>query len=192
MISLVERLGFRDRTLEKLARTKWDAPIDVHIENGETDNDGERYLRGAYVALKRSLRLKTDYVLLLKDALEINQYLWHNLLSWQPFSAKVVRIGSLYNPNVNELACDARTNTRVVTARAAAGSEALLISREGVECLLRRWHRLEKLQNFELRQAASCLASPVYYHAPSLVQPIGRDKGQKPRLAIDFDPVWKA
>jgi hypothetical protein len=192
MISLVERSGFRDRMLEKLAKTKWDAPIDVHIENGEMDNEGERYLRGAYVALKRSLRLKTDYVLLLKDALEINQHLWHNLLSWQPFSAKAIRIGSLYNPNVIELGCDARTNTRVVTAKAAAGSEALLIRREGVECLLRRWHRLERLQNFELSHAANCLATRVYYHAPSLVQPVIAKKGQKLRPAIDFDPVWKA
>jgi Mannosyltransferase putative/Glycosyltransferase family 9 (heptosyltransferase) len=192
MISLVERLRFRDRTLESLARTKWEAPIDVHIENGETDDKARRYLRGAYVALKRSLRLKTDYVLLLKDALDINQHLWHNLLSWQPYNARTVRIGSLYNPNVSELACDVRTNTRVVTASAAAGSEALLISKEGVECLLRRWHQMENLQNFELRHIAKCIKSPVFYHAPSLVQPLAANKGQKLRPAIDFDPIWKA
>jgi hypothetical protein len=164
----------------------------VHIENGETDDGGRRFLRGAYTALKSSLRLQTDYLLLVKDALEINQHLWHNLLSWQPFSAKAVRIGSLYNPNVTELACDAATNTRVVTAGAAMGNEALLISREGVECLLRRWHRFEKAQNFELRHAAKCLATPVYYHAPSLVQPVGENKGKKTEPADDFDPVWKA
>jgi hypothetical protein len=191
MISLVERPRFRDRTLENLARTKWEAPIDVHIENGKTDNARERYLRGAHVALKRSLRLKTDYVLMLKDALDFNQHLWHNLLSWQPLRARTVRIASLYNPNVSELACDVHTNTRVVIASAAAGSEALLFSREGVECLLRRWHWMESLQNFELHHAAKCIKSPVFYHAPSLVQPLP-NKGQKLLPAIDFDPVWKA
>jgi hypothetical protein len=129
---------------------------------------------------------------LLRDALQINEHLWHNLLSWQPFSARAVRIGSLYNPNVVELACDTRTNTRVVTANAAIGNEALLISREGVECLLRRWHRFERLQNFELRHAAKCLATTVYYHAPSLVQPVTAKNGQKSEPAVDFDPVWKA
>jgi len=192
MISLVERPTFRHRTLESLSRTQWGAPVDVHIENGETDDEGQRYLRGTHTALKSSLQLKTDYVLLLRDALEINEHLWHNLLSWRPFSVKTVIIGSLYNPDVSEVACDTRTNTRVVTARAALGNQALLISREGAQCLLRRWHRLEKLQNFEVRHAANCLASPVFYHAPSLVQPVAADKTQKLRPAIDFDPAWKA
>jgi ADP-heptose:LPS heptosyltransferase len=192
MISLVERPRSRHRTLEGLSRTRWDAPIEVHVENGETDEVGRRYLRGAYTAFKRSLRLKTDYLLLMKDALEVNQHLWHNLLSWQPFSARAVTIASLYNPNVSELACDARTNTRVVTANAAVGNEALLISREGVERLLRNWHRFERLQNFELRHAAKCLATPVYYHAPSLVQPVAAKNGKKNKPAVDFDLVWKA
>jgi ADP-heptose:LPS heptosyltransferase len=192
VLSLVERPELRARTMESLSNSKWDAPIDVHIENGETDDEGKRYLRGAYVALKKSMRLKTDYVVFLKDAMEINQHLWHNLLSWQPIKAGAVRIGSLYNPDVRELACDIRTNTRVVAAGAAFGTEAIVIARVGIKCLLRRWRWLERLQNFELRDFARCIESRVLYHAPSLVQPLSTGNEQKLRPAIDFDPIWKA
>ncbi len=192
MLSFEEHHELRKQTLENLSNTDWDAPLHVHIENGETDTDRLRQLRGAYLALKKSLEIKTDYVLFFKDGLKFNRHLWHNLQNWQPLRAGLRGMASLYNPNVREAACDTRTNTRIVAAPVAFGTQAFIISRSGVERLLRRWNCFERSSEFELRRAAKIIGTPVLYHAPSLAQPVARKRSEKLRPAIDFNPVWKA
>jgi hypothetical protein len=192
MLSFEEHRELREQTLQNLSNTDWDAPIQVHIENGEMEAGKLRLLRGAYLALRKSLEISSDYVLFIKDALKFNRNLWHNLLKWRPLRAGLQGMASLYNPNVYEAACDTRTNTRIVAGRVAFGTEAFIISRRGVERVLRRWYLLEKSSDFELRRVARIVGSPVLYHAPSLVQPVGTKGSEKPPAAIDFDPVWKA
>jgi hypothetical protein len=192
MLSFEEHRELREQTLENLSNTDWDAPIQVHIENGEMETDKPRQTRGAYLALKKSLEINSDYVLFIKDALKFNRHLRHNLQDWRPLRAGLQGLASLYNPNVYEAACDTRTNTRIVAAELAFGTEAFVMSRGGVERALRRWHFLEKSSEFELRRVAKIVGTPVLYHAPSLAQPAGTQGSEKPRPAIDFDPVWKA
>jgi hypothetical protein len=192
MVSFAERANQREATLKGLAETDWEAPAQLHVENGETDSSGLRHLRGMCLALQLGLQSKADYVLLFKDAIKFNRYLLHNLINWQPLRARMEGMASLYNPNVQEVACDVQSNTRVVPAIAAFGTEAFLVSRKSAEGLLRRWSRLERFQDFELRRAARCVGRTVLYHAPSLVQPIGNGRDSEPRPAVDFDPLWKA
>jgi hypothetical protein len=192
MLSFVERQTARELSLHSLEKTDWRSPIDVHVENGDTKDNGVRRLKGSYLALKKGLQSNPDYILLLNDGLEFNCHLWHNLCKWAPVATGAATIASIYNPNVMEFACDIRTNTRFVASHTAFGNEAFLISRDGAEQVVRCWRRFERARDFDLRSIASCLKSSVLYHAPSLVQLVAIEKDEKVRRAIDFDSSWKA
>jgi ADP-heptose:LPS heptosyltransferase len=195
MISCRQRDRVRRRTLKNLAMTDWaDLPLHIHFD---TPGDGtlhQRQTRSSFLALKKSLDYRADYILFLEDDLDFNQHIRHNLCNWDPISRAAAPLASLYNPRVRARALDARSNTRIVDPYMAFGSQALLLSKDAVEYVVRRWDAVPGLQDIRIFRLVARLGNTVFYHAPSLVQHIGANStwGGGFHQAFDFDPAWKA
>jgi hypothetical protein len=104
--------------------------------------------------------------------------------------ARCVRVAA----RLRERALDARSKTRIVDPHTAFGSQALLLSKDAVEYVVRRWDAVPGLQDIKIFRLLARLGNPVFYHAPSLVQHIGANStwGGGFHQASDFDPAWKA
>jgi hypothetical protein len=194
MISCPERKELRRQTLENLARTDWDEPpAHVEVDAGSGKDFKRRQTRCACLALKASLEFRADYILFLEDDLEFNRHLRHNLLAWRPIRSGEVPLASVYNPRVRESGCDLRNRARLVPPRAVFGSQAFLISRNTVEYVLHHWHQVQGMQDIRISRLAGRLGSAVLYHAPSLVQHVGKKSLWNGvfHQADDFDPEWK-
>jgi hypothetical protein len=194
VISSVKGNEFRPQTLANLARTDWgDLPLQIQVEEGEQAGREPGRTHSTYLALKKSLQGREDYILLLEDDLDFNRHLRHNLLHWGPLKNRTVTLASLYNPRVRERACDLSNNARIVEPKFACASQAFLISRDTVDYLVRHWHKVEGSQEIKIPCLAGRLKNPIYYHAPSLVQRLGSASvpGENFHRAMDFDPDWK-
>jgi ADP-heptose:LPS heptosyltransferase len=195
MISCRERDALRRRTLENLAKTDWgDLPIHVHFDTPVDGDVQQRQMRSAYLALQKSLDCRADYILFLEDDLDFNRHIRHNLCRWDPIRRGAVTLAGLYNPRLCETACDLRRNARIIDPNLAFGSQALLLSKETVAYVVRRWDAMTGLQDTRISRLVGRLGKPVFYHAPSLVQHLGSSStwGGGFHQAFDFDPVWKA
>jgi hypothetical protein len=195
MISCQERNHLREQTLRNLARTDWDhAPVYVQMDQGAGENFQRRQTRCARLALERGLASSADYVLFLEDDLDFNRHLFHNLRNWPPIHSRHACLASLYNPNIREVACDVPNRSRLVASGCVFGSQALLISCKAVGYILRHWHEINGMQDIRISRLAGRLQARVFYHAPSLVQHLGRKSlwGGPYHTAKDFDPEWKA
>ena len=156
-----------------------------------------RVLRIAHThrqALLNGLRSGADYVLLLEDDLEFNRFFRHNLANWRPLNGRALAFGSLYNPDVNPLACDVENHFFVAEPNAVYGSQALLLSMEMVRYTLKHWGTIQAPLDRKLPYFAVELGVPICYHAPSLIQhrPVESTWGGTSHQAPDFDPLWKA
>ena len=195
MITCRERDDLRRRTLENLARTDWgDLPLHIHFDK-PADGDGEqRQAQSSYLALRKSLDYRADYILFLEDDLDFNRHIRHNLCRWDPVRRGAVTLAGLYNPRLWATGCDLRSNARIIDPKFAFGSQALLLSKETAAYVVRRWNDVSGLQDTKIYRLAGRLRKPVFYHAPSLVQHIGASStwGGEFHQAFDFDPVWKA
>jgi hypothetical protein len=195
MLSHATHAEIRDQTLQNLAATDWkDLPLQIKIENGPKDDQGAWLKKITLSALRENFENQSHYLLFLEDDLNFNRNIRHNLYNWKPLTTGTVRMASLYNPNVCELACDVANNARFVAPRSVFGGQAILISRDAVRHLLRRRPMPQKQEPFGLSGFARLLQKPVHYHAPSLVQHIGSpdDKTKKLHQAMDFELLWKA
>jgi hypothetical protein len=195
MISCVEREELRKRTLRSMGATDWgELPLQVQMDDGRGENHAQRQTRCAFEALRASLQAPSDYTLFIEDDLDFNLHLRHNLLSWRPVRARTLTLGGLYNPGLRELACDVRANSRLMSPRSIFGSQAFLISRRAVKHIVANWNRVQGLQDIRISRLVGRLAEPVLYHAPSLVQHVGRTSiwGGPFHQAVDFDRLWKA
>lgn len=195
MISCAEREELREQTLENLANTDWgDLPLQVQIDDATSENRQERQTHCAFLGLQAAADQPADYILLLEDDLDFNRHIRHNLEHWDPVRCGVVTLASLYNPRLRELACDVGTNSRVVAPRSVFGSQAFLISKPTLKHILVHWNRVKGLQDIKISRLAGQLGQPILYHAPSLVQHVGRDSvsGGRFHQAFDFDADWKA
>lgn len=194
MISCQDRNELRRQTLANLASTDWpDLPLQVQMDIGEGEDRRQRQTECAFQALQSSLR-NADYVLFLEDDLEFNRHLRHNLHRWRPFRERSVTVASLYNPGVREIACDKHKRARIVAPDSVFGSQALLISRQGLQHIIAHWRRVPGMQDIKISRLAGRLRVPILYHAPSLIQHVGKVSTWAGRFhqAPDFDPDWKA
>jgi ADP-heptose:LPS heptosyltransferase len=195
MISCRERDQVRRHTLKNLSRTDWgDLPLHIQYDNPGAGTFHERQAQASYLALKRSLDYRADYILFLEDDLDFNRHIRHNVCHWEPIKRGAVTLASLYNPRLQQKALDVKTNARIVDPDLAYGSQAFLLSKESVEYVVRRWDDVPGLQDMRIFRLVGRLGRPVYYHVPSLVQHIGASStwGGGFHQAFDFDPVWKA
>ncbi len=192
IISDSGKQSLKGKTLKNLARTDWDGtPVCLQVE------DNYRQAQCLCLALERGFTADTDYVLVLKEDSEFNRHIRHNLLDWKPLRTRMVSLASLYNPlgrQIRDLACDVSNHTRIVDPRFISDSQAWLISRATARYLIRHWDRAGAAFELKLRTLAIRLRKPIFYHAPSLVQPLDSDCKSRPRLAqaADFDPNWAA
>jgi hypothetical protein len=195
IVSSAGRNQLLEQTIANLARTDWgEAPAHVEICGGNGEGVDFEQAACAYMALRACLERSTDYVLFLKDALDFNRHLRHNLAAWSPLKSTRVRLASLYNPRVRELACDLRNNARIVEPNFVFSSRALLISRVTVKYLVRHWNDSKGGQDFKFFNLAARMRRPIFYHAPSLAQ---QTEATPPSAAndypaMDFDPDWRA
>jgi ADP-heptose:LPS heptosyltransferase len=195
MISGVKRQATRRQTMENLAGTDWDgAPVLVQINDDYSDHDRQADPHCAYLALRNSLEQGADYILLLEDDLEFNVHIRHNLQNWSPLRTGMLTLASLFNPGVRELACDLQNNARIVTPGSVRGSQALLISKDTLQYVVRHWRRVTGSHEVRIARLAVRQRKPILYHAPSLVQHVhGPDAPGEHRYgAMDFDRNWKA
>lgn len=195
MISGVKRQTMRRQTMENLARTDWDgAPVLVQIHDGDTCEDHQAETQCVYLGLRNSLEQGADYILLLEDDLDFNAHIRHNLQNWAPLQTGMITLASLFNPGVRELACDLRSNARIVKPSSVYGSQALLISKNTLQYVVRHWHHTTGSQEVRIARLAGRQRKPILYHAPSLVQHVhGPDAPDEHRYeAMDFDRNWKA
>ncbi|MBU6401529.1 MAG: hypothetical protein KGS61_14525, partial [Verrucomicrobia bacterium] len=126
--------------------------------------------------------------------LAFNRHLRHNLLSWQPLRDGQLTLASLYNPYVGELAVDVPNCAVVIDAASVFGSQAFVLSRKAARYIADHWAEIEGMQDIKMSRLAGRLKRPIFYHAPSLVQHVGRRSlwGGRFHRSFDFDPDWKA
>ena len=195
MISCPGREQLRRKTLENLAKTDWgELPVHVQIEKGEGTEDGEKQTHRVYLALKESLKLNLDYILLLDDALEFNRNIRHNLNHWGPLQAGAATLAGLHNQQARDMACDVRNNVRIVDPNSLFGSHAFLISGDAVKYIVKYWNYLGWASDIRIPRLAGRLRRPIFYHAPSLVRNAVFADSSEEKLAAakDFDPDWAA
>lgn len=193
MISCNERDDLRRQTLANLGRTDWgNVPPLIQMDARADADHRRRQTNCALLALKRSLEHPADYVLFLEDDLDFNRHIRHNLESWQPLRTRMATLASLYNPGLRHLACDLKNRARLVRPASVFGSQAFLLSRPTVAYIIRNWNRVQGMQDIRISRLAGRLKTPILYHAPSLVQHIGKTSvwGAGFHQAMDFDRNW--
>ena len=195
MVSCDQRERLRLRTLRNLAATDWGAlPVRVQLDRSMAEDRRKRQTACAYQGLVQSLGRDFDYLLFLEDDLEFNRHIRHNLQNWKPLRSMVVTVASVYNPSVREFGCDAHANALLVDPACVFGSQAFLISKPAVEYVVRHWNTVRGMQDIRISRLAGRLGSPFFYHAPSLVQHMGKRStwGGRFHRAVDFNPNWRA
>jgi hypothetical protein len=195
MISCIQRRVICRRTLESFGRTDWaDPPVRVQLDESRGVDYRLRQTRCAYLALKESLGNDADYILFLEDDLDFNRHIHHNLQNWAPLRTGKVTVASLYNPAVRESGCDPENNALLVKPTCVFGSQAFLISMRTLEYIIHNWDAVRGMQDIRISRLAGRLDSQILYHAPSLVQHIGKRStwGGGFHQAMDFDSDWRA
>lgn len=195
MISCPDRDEVRRQTFEKLTRTDWgNTPVHVQMDQAIGEDRQKRQTRCAFLALKAVLESRADYILFLEDDLDFNRHIQHNLQHWEPLRERRATLASLYNPGIREAACDLKTHSRLVDPGSVFGSQAFLISVRAVNHILNHWHEVPGMQDIKMSRLAGRLGVPLFYHAPSLVQHVGKASlwGARFHQARDFDQNWKA
>ena len=195
MISCAARQRLREETLRRLRATDWgDRPVHVQMDAAAFAKPEDRQTHTASLALRAFLRGGAEYLLFLEDDLAFNRHLRHNLLSWPPLGERRVTLASLYNPFLGELAVDVPNRAVVIDARTVFGSQAFLLSRQTAAYVAAHWKEVEGMQDFRMARLAGRLGRPLLFHAPSLVQHVGRRSlwGGSFHRSADFDPRWRA
>jgi hypothetical protein len=194
MISCPERTDMREETLRNLAGTDWGGrPVLVRVDRRAHEDRQRSQVETSLLALKECLKERMDYVLFLEDDLCFNRHLAHNLLHWLPLKEGAITLAGLYNPNLHEVACDIKNHLLVMASEAVYGSQAFLLSRRAIRFFIKHWEEVEGMQDIRMSRLAGALGGPIYYHAPSLVQHVGKKSvwGGLFHEAIDFDAEWR-
>jgi ADP-heptose:LPS heptosyltransferase len=195
MISCAERDRTRQLTLENLAKTDWGTtPLHLQLDRGTGDDHQRRQTRCAHLALKAMRERSADFILFLEDDLDFNRHFLHNLHCWKALRERTCILASLFNPGIREVACDLPNTARLIRHTSVFGSQALLISRDILQYLITHWHQVPGMQDIKISRLAGRLSTPVFYHAPSLVEHTGETSmwGGRFHRARDFCPEWKA
>jgi hypothetical protein len=196
MASCRARDDVRERTVANLCTTDWQGTLVVELEDPFARYPLERHAE----LVRRILRTaagKEGIFLFLEDDLDFNRHLLYNLTAWDPLKRLLPRghfFASLCNLGIPLVKSYAERAYGEASPRAAAGSQALVISQTTAQYLLTCWgvepgpHADIKI----LRLAAR--VGPLFYHLPSLVQHVGIDSlcGGVFHAAADFDKDWKS
>jgi ADP-heptose:LPS heptosyltransferase len=195
VISCKPREGLLRQTLASLRASDWgDRPVHIEIDASLDVSPNIRQTDTALAALQASLRTPATHILFLEDDVIFNQHLLHNLVNWAPLANGVAIFASLYNPGIRALASNFRENYSLCPSEACFGSQAFIIARDALKFVLAHWGEIDGMQDIRISRLAARLQSPMFYHAPSLVQHVGLESthGADFHEARDFDLGWKA
>lgn len=195
MISCPERANVREKTLRCLGESDWGEDPILQIDPGGEDDDRQlSQTKNALRVLKRALCRGGDFILFLEDDLVFNRHIRHNLEHWLPVRTRELTLGSIYNPGVRVKACDVARNAFIVAPESMFGSQAYLLSTIATQHVIQHWEDVEGMQDIRISRLAGKLGGPIYYHAPSLVQHVGKLSvwGGSFHQAGDFDSVWRS
>jgi hypothetical protein len=195
MISCPQRARTLRQTLKNLAATDWgDEPVQVRLDQDPSCPSNGSQRRNAFALLQQGLAVRADYILFLEDDLQFNQFIRHNLYSWQPLLNREITLASLFNPGFQPVACDVINHSLIVEPFQMFGSQALLLSKTAIRRILAHWEEIQEPVDLVMPRLIGQRGKPIYCHAPSLVQHRGRRStfGHGFFQAVDFDPRWKA
>jgi hypothetical protein len=181
------------KTLKSLKATDWKAKPIIVVDQSEHPDRRERQIITCRRLLAEALQRPWDYLLFLEDDVVFNRHLRHNLIRWKRLNG--VHLASLYRPQ-HVLGYQTEFNADVADPQTVYGSQAFLLSRKSVQYILDHYDEGEGMQDIRFSRLAARLG-PIYYHAPSLVQHVGKVSmwtGNDSRFhqAIDFDEEWRA
>ncbi len=195
MVSCRERASLCRQTLANLAATDWTGDVAVALDESEGPDRIARIDLNWRKALALAAASDADLILLMEDDLDFNRHLRENLLTW-PRLAGVDGTGpffaSLYNPGIYPVHSRPDDRYHVMAPGGCWGSQSLLISRALAGYFLAHWHEEAGEPDIRMPRLAARFV-PLYYHAPSLVQHMGRVStwGGRAHQASDFDPDWR-
>jgi ADP-heptose:LPS heptosyltransferase len=195
IITCSARRELFDQTIDNLRASDWgDRPIHVQIDSGSDLSPKIRQTETSFAALQAMLRTPATHVLFLEDDLLFNRHLLHNLVNWPPIANGIGLFASLYNPGMPIVASSYRQNFSLGSTGNCFGSQAFVIAREALKYVIDRWTKVEGMQDIRISRLAGHLQPQMFYHAPSLVQHVGKESvwGGGFHQARDFDPIWKA
>jgi SAM-dependent methyltransferase len=188
IVTCRERAQTLQKTVASLLSTDWDGSAHIQMDTADTGDPRIRQTDNTKKALRWFLDYSaSDFALILEDDLEFNQYLRCSLEQWYPIIDQRLHFGSLYNPNVSKLY--EGDDYFVADPSSCYGSQAYLLSREGVSTLLRDWDQVVGMQDIKVTRILAGAGHALYYHKPSLVQHVGRESiwGGHFHSAPDFD-----
>jgi hypothetical protein len=195
-MSCPEREAVRKQTLLHLARSDWGELPRVEIDQSTAPRKQDRQEQTALLLLKKAVAEAAELILFLEDDLEFNRHLRYNLTRWRPLHQRQPDghfFGSLYNPNIRELARYETQAFFLADPDAVYGSQAFILSLATARYIVDHWHEVPGMQDIKMSRLAARVC-PIYYHVPSLVQHVGVVSvwGGTYHSTSDYDADWKA
>jgi Methyltransferase domain/galactosyl transferase GMA12/MNN10 family len=195
MLSCPDREQVRARTLHSLSESDWHQQPVVVIDETGFERRQERQEQTSLRLLRRAAADAPAFVLFLEDDLAFNRHLRHNLERWHPLASVGAAdsfFGSLYDPSVAARWHDRGNAYFAASPEAVYGSQAFLLSLSTVHYVVSHWREVPGMQDIKMSRLAA-RTCPVYYHAPSLVQHVGRESawGGTFHWARSFDASWR-
>jgi hypothetical protein len=198
VVTCEERRSVWAETAADLATTDWgSAPIAV-LDESTAERKLQRIVDTGLAVLRRAVDESTtddDVFLFLEDDVTFNRSIRHNLERWDPIVDRRPDghlFGSLYNPNVVAPTTDGRTAI-AADPRQFYGSQGLVLSVTTARSLVEWWDDRDGPLDLRISRLAARW-SPLWYHAPSLVQhrAVESTWGGEPHAAVDFSADWRA
>lgn len=183
VLSCRDRRAQLEKTIADLAISDWkDDPI-VHLDGDGAGTRLDRINANWQAAIRGTVNSGIPS-LILEDDVRVNRHLRHNLQRWSP-AADPLFFGSIYN--------GAGIDVRAVDAQRMWGGQGIVVSAAMAAHLIEHWDDEPGFADTRMPRVAVRRA-PVYQHAPSLVQHIGRVStwGGPFHQAADFDADWRA
>jgi hypothetical protein len=198
VLTCEERADVCAATVDDLAQTDWGSPPTVVVGRSAAPKKTERIVDTGLRVLTRVAHDADgddDIVLVCEDDVTFNRSLRHNLEHWAPVMDRRRDghlFGSLYNPNVVVPPADGRTAI-AADPRQFYGSQGVVLSVTTARSLVEWWHDRDGPLDLRISRLAARW-SPLWYHAPSLVQhrAVESTWGGAPHSAVDFSADWRA
>lgn len=195
VISCPQRVSVRAATMRSFAQSDWrPAPV-VLVSRGTHPLAIERIRNAWQRALTYAANSCSEVVLLTEDDIVVGRSILHNVRSWRPIHEMRDGwfFGSLYNPGVPRVRDEGGKGYFVVRPEHAWGAQAILVSPRTARLVLGQWPYVRGHPD-EIMPRLASTRSPVFYHAPSLVdhRDVPSTWGGLSHRARDFDCDWRS
>src|SRR5439155_17554516 len=141
----------------------------LQLDDAKAGEATKNLTQNIYRGLRRCLRVRADYILLLEDDLQFNRFFWHNLQHWAPLVNRKITLAGFYNPGHRVLACDLANRALIIKPASIYGGQAFLLSRRALKHGLKHLSSVDGMPGVKLPPLAAPLKQPVDYPSPFLV-----------------------